>query len=62
MLDDREALGELIDNLNRIPEIQESREKKPSGYRKAIEIIVSIAEGGSLTIDQIEECLGYEVA
>jgi hypothetical protein len=61
MLDNRDASVELIDSLNRIPELQESRKNKPSGYRKAIEIIVSIAEGENVTIDQIEECLGYEV-
>jgi hypothetical protein len=61
MFDNRDALVELIENLNRIPEVQESRKKRPSGYRKAIEIIVSIAEGRNVTIGQIEKVLGYEV-
>jgi hypothetical protein len=61
IFDNRDALVDLINDLNRIPEIQESRKNNSVGYRKVIEIIVSIAVGEIVTIDQIEEVLGCEV-
>jgi hypothetical protein len=61
MLDNRKALVDLIDAASRIPEMKDCRSNNAGGYRKAIELIVSLAEDETVTIDQIEEALGYEV-